>query len=160
MADILYNTAGGELWGATPALDLLSDTIKMMLLDNATYTENRDDDVVDGGGASDPADAEVSGTGYAGGYGGAGRLTLASKTVTVDKANDRSAFDAADLTWSGIDVGDVGAAAVVKEDHVGVAGNDTETRLISHHDTNFPVTTNGGDLTVQTPNDIIRLSTV
>lgn len=160
MADLLYNTAGGELWGGGTPIALLTDTVKAMLLDNSgTYTANRDDDVVDAGGASDPIDAEVSGTGYTGGYGGSGRLTLSSKTITVDKANDRSAFDAADLTWSSIDVGDVGALLTIIEDHLGTAGNDTETRTVSHHDTNFPVTTNGGDLTVQTPNDVIRLST-
>ena len=72
MADFLYNSGSMNLWDGT--IDLLTETLdKLMLVDNTTYTADRDDDLVDGGGASDPIDAEVSGTGYTGGYGGSGR---------------------------------------------------------------------------------------
>lgn len=52
---------------------------------------------------------ECDGTGYARGFAGSGRKTLASATVTVDHTNHRAVFDAADPTaWSGFDAGTVG----------------------------------------------------
>lgn len=150
MADFLYNTGSMELWDGT--IDFLTDTIKAMLVASG-YTADRDDDVVDAAGANDPVDHEISGTGYTAGWGGAGRKTLASKTITIDKANDRSDGDAADITWASIDVAtEPTQMLIVKEG----GANDTTSRLISHHD--FSVTTNGGDVTAQIA-DIIRLST-
>lgn len=161
MAPIVYNTAAGEMiQGGTP-LDILADSkVVWVLVDSLLYVEDRDDDLVDAGGANDVIDHEVSGTGYVAGYGGSGRHALASRSITINKAADRAEFDAADETWTSIDAGTVEAALVVKEDHLGVAGNDTESRLVCYDDTNFPVTTNGGNLTLQTPNDVVRLSTV
>ncbi len=144
MADLLYNTGSSELWDGT--IDLLTDTIKGLLRDN-TYTADRDNDVVDAGGANDVVDAELSGTGYTGGWGGSGRKTLASKAIAVDKTNDRSTFDCADLVWTAIDAGTAAALEIVKE---GVS-DDTTSRLISSHDSGFPAATNGGDLTVTIP---------
>lgn len=158
MPSALYNSGSMNLWDGT--IDLLTETLaKLMLLDNSTYTFDRDHDLVDEGGASDLIDAEVGGTGYTGGYGGSGRKQLQSKTITVDKVNDRSEFDAADVTWAGIDVGEVGAAVLIVEDALGTTGDDTETRPVMFDDTNFPVTSNSGDLTLQITN-LIRLSTV
>jgi hypothetical protein len=151
MADFAYNTGSKELWDGTIAL--LTDTIKVMLV-AVGYVANRDDDVVDAGGANDAADHEISGTGYTAGWGGSGRKTLASKTITVDKTNDRSAFDSADVTWTAIDVvTEPSQLLMVKEG----GANDTTSRLITHHD--FAVTTNGGDVTAQIA-DLLRLSTV
>lgn len=160
MADFVYNTAGGEMWGGGTPLDVLTEGELRMALVASGYSADRDDDLADAGGANDVIDHELSGTGYAAGYNGAGRMALGSKTITINKTSDRSEFDAADITWTGIDAGTAAQAVVIVEDHLGATGNDTETRLVSHHDTNFPVVTNGGDLTVQTPNDVIRLSTV
>ncbi len=151
MADFCYNTGSKELWDGTIAI--LSATIKVMLC-TSVYSANRDDDVVDASGSSDPIDAELTGTGYTAGWGGSGRKTLASKTITVDKVNDRSAFDAADVTWTAINAGTAAQMLSIKEG----GANDTTSRLISHHDTNFPVVTNGGDLTVAIA-DLIRLAT-
>lgn len=160
MADFVHNTAMTEIaQGGTFPIDLLTDTVKMGLF-TSTYVGNRDDDLADEAGADDFIDGEVTGTGYTAGYGGAGRKALASKTLTVDKANDRADFDAADLTWTAINVGAVDGAVLLIEDHEGAAADDTDTRMVAHYDTNFPVTTNGGDLTVQSPNDLIRFSTV
>lgn len=152
MADFIYNTGGKELWDSTIAL--LSNTIKVMLCTSA-YVADRDDDVVDAGGANDPIDRELSGTGYTAGWGGSGRKTLASKTITVDKVNDRSEFDCADVVWTAINAGTAAQMLAIKEG----GANDTTSRLISHHDSNFPVVTNGGDLTVAIAG-LIRLSTV
>lgn len=160
MADIVYNVAFTEMnqGGAFP-IDLLNDAVRMGLYATG-YAEDRDDQVADAGGANDFVDHEVSGTGYAAGYNGSGRQLLSSKTLTVDLANDRWDFDAADITWTGINVGAVAGAVLLIEDHLGAAGNDTQTRLVAHYDTNFPATTNGGNFTVQSPNDLIRGSTV
>src|SRR3990167_9100345 len=144
MASLVYNTAATEMWSDT--VDLLNDTIKVMLVTNA-YTPNVDDDVVDAGGGADALDAEIVATNYTGAYGGAGRKTLASKAITVDKTNDRAEFDAADVTWTslgGAANATIEAAILIKE---GVA-NDTTTRLIAYIDlTN--TTTDGSNFTIQ-----------
>ena len=142
MTDFLYNTGATEMWDQT--IDLLNDTPKAMLV-TSSYSADRDDDVVDAAGANDPVDHELSGTGYAAGWGGSGRKSLASKTITVDKANDRAEFDCADITWSAIDAGTPSQMLTVKEG----GADDTTSRLIAHHDSGFPVVTNGGDLTVE-----------
>lgn len=152
MSDLVYNSGSMILWDGT--LDLLTDSaVKAMLLSTG-YVEDPDDDYVDESGANDPIDHELSGTGYVAGFGGAGRKVLASKTITIDKGNDRADFDCADILWSGIDAGTASEMIVIVE-----ITSDALSWLISHHDTNFPVTTNGGDLTVNVA-DLIRLATV
>ena len=71
-------------------VDYDSDTIKVALVSSA-YTPNQDThDYWD-----DVAANEVTGTGYT-----AGGLTLTSKTVTYDSANNVVVLDAADAVWS------------------------------------------------------------
>lgn len=75
--------------GTSFPVDFDTDTIKVALATSA-YTPNQDthdyfDDVTN----------EVVGTGYT-----AGGATLASPTVTLDTANDRVDFDAADTSWT------------------------------------------------------------
>ena len=158
MASLVYNTAAKEMWDDT--VDLLNDPIKVALLGTATvYSPNVDDDVADTGGAADALDAEISATNYTGGWGGAGRKTLASKTITADKTNDRAEFDAADVTWTslgGAANATIEAAILIKE---GVA-NDTTTRLIAYIDlTN--TTTDGSNFSIQWDAEgILQLRTV
>lgn len=138
----LYNLAKKELLDGT--IDLLVDTIKVMLV-TSSYVANADDDVVDAGGANDAVDHELSGTGYVAGWGAAGRKTLGTKAIAEDDPNDRAEFDAADLVWSAINAGTAAAAIIIKEG----GANDTTSRLIAYIDTGgFPITTNGGDLNV------------
>lgn len=117
-------------------IDLLTDTIKVILV-NSSYTYDADHDFAD-----DVSANELSGTGYTGGFNGSGRKTLASKTVTNDTANDRVEFDAADLTWTGINAGTIGGAVLVKE-----TTNDAASRIIAFLDP-INLATNGGDVTV------------
>ena len=152
MAEFLYNTGSMELWDGT--FDILTGTIKVMLV-TSSYVADRDNDLADEAGANDPIDHELTGTGYVAGWGNSGRKTLGTKAIIVNKGSDRSEFDAADVTWTGIDAGTAAQMLAIVEN----ATDDTNTRLVSHHDTNFPVVTNGGDLTV-TIADLIRLSTV
>lgn len=139
MASFVYNKAAEEIANGT--IDLLGDTIKAMLV-TSTYTPARTHLVVDAGGASDPVDAELSVSGYTGGYGGSGRKSLASKAVTLDQGNNRAEFSAANLTWSTLASGaTIAGMLLVKE---GVS-DDTTSRLIAYLDvTDTP--TNGGDV--------------
>lgn len=152
MASLTYNLGRtGILEGS---IDLDADVIKAMLV-TSSYVANKDDDFVDDGGADDAIDHELTGTGYAAGFGGSGRKTLGTIAITEDDANDRAEFDAANLTWTGIDAGT--AAAVVIYKHL---TSDLLSTLIAYIDTGgFPVVTNGGDLTI-TWNDegIIQLT--
>jgi hypothetical protein len=144
--------SGAHNKGVTDLLDgtspYLTTTLKVMLLGTATpYTYNPDNDVVDAGGANDPLDAEIAVTGYVGGWGGAGRKTLASKTVTENDTNNRVEFDAADVSWTGLAAGaTIEAAEVIREG----GANDTTSRLFVYLDpTNLA--TNGSDVTLQFP---------
>lgn len=134
------------------SIDLDTDTIKVMLVTSG-YTANKDHDFV-----SDltPGSNELSGTGYTGGFGGSGRKSLASKTVLVDDATDVVNFDAADVTWTAINAGTIRAAVLIKE-----ITNDAASRLIAYIDNaaEFPLTTNGGDVTIQwNSGGILRIS--
>lgn len=143
MANIFYNTAKLEIMNGT--IDLDTDTLKVMLV-TASYVANADDDVVDAGGANDAVDHELNGTGYVAGWGNSGRKTLANVVAAVDKPNNRAELDADDLVFSAINAGAAAAYVLIKEG----ASDDTTSRLIGYVDQGgFPVTTNGGDLTIQ-----------
>lgn len=123
--------------GVTNTLDFLNQTMQVGL-STSTHVPNQDDNFLDDGGADDFIDGELSGTGYS-------RQTLASKTVTYDTANNRVEFDAADTTWTGINAG-TAAQATVHRDNT----TDATSTLFCDVDTGgFPVTTNGGDVTIQ-----------
>ena len=109
--------------------DLADDTIKVALL--ASYTP----DIDTHDEWSDVSGTEESGTGYT-----AGGEELASKTVTQDDGNDRGVFDAADVTWSGLDVGTPAYAVMYDDTHA----NDL---LIACWE--LGRASNGGDYTLQ-----------
>ena len=81
--------------------------------------------------------AEASGTGYA-------AKTTVSVTSQVDNTNDRAEILIPAQTWVGADFGNATALVVV----AWVDGTNANDYPISFHDAGFPVTTNGGDLTV------------
>jgi hypothetical protein len=139
MASVTSNKLRGLLLqgaSGSPDLDLLGDTIKVMLVGSG-YTPNKDHAFVDSITAA--TSKELSGTGYTAGFGGSGRKTLASKTVTIDDANDVAFFDAADLTWTGIDAGTVAYLAVIKE-----VSSDADSPILCIVDVEPNVITNGG----------------
>lgn len=144
MASLVYNIAKKEIMDGT--LNLNTDTLKIMLI-NATYTPNADHTLVDAGGASDVLDAEINATNYAGGWGGAGRKTLTTKTFQQDDVNDRGELHADNVSWTalgGAANDTIVAAVLVKEG----GANDTTSRLIAYIDL-ADTTTNGGDFTIQ-----------
>jgi hypothetical protein len=141
--------SGGYNNGSTRFTDgtspFLTTTLKCLLVATAVpYTFNPDDDVLDAGGANDIHDAETTVTGYTGGFAGAGRKTLASKTVAVNDANNRTEFDCADVTWTALGAGQTLEAAVVAHE---VTNDTLSVPLIYLDPSNIP--TNGGDITLQ-----------
>lgn len=120
-------------------VDWDATTLKILVLDN-TYTPNADHSTI-----ADIVSHEISVAGYTGGFNGAGRKSLASKTVTQDDANDRVDLDAADLTWTALATGaTIGGYAVVRE-----ATNDAGSDVIAILGLSAGVPTNGGDHTAQ-----------
>lgn len=107
MASGTYNHGSYSI--QTRAIDWAADVIKLMLLATDTpYVFDKDHDHID-----DINPSELAVSGYAGGFAGADRRTLASKTITEDSANDRSVFDAADpASWT-LAAGKTVASAVV-----------------------------------------------
>jgi hypothetical protein len=135
MASGWYNSGKRDILDGT--IDLVNDTIKVLLV-TGSYTPNADHDFAD-----DVNTNELSGTGYTGGFGGAGRKTLAGKSFSTDNANDRAEFTFNAVVWSAINAGTAQYAILLKE-----ITNDGASRLIAYLDLGSPVVTNGGDFTM------------
>jgi hypothetical protein len=120
-------------------IDFSADTIKAMLVSTA-YTFDNGHDYV-----SDVVANEVSGTGYAAGFSGAGRVALTSLTVSLDDTNDWVVFDAADVSWAGINLGATQIGGII----LWVPKtNDSDSPLVCYsNDGGFPITTSGGTYT-------------
>ena len=120
MASGTYNVGSYELRnGGT--VSFTADTIEVILV-KSTYTFNKDHT------NTAYAAAEISGvSGYTGGYGGAGRKVLASKTITNDTTNDRTVYDAADPSAWTLGAGDTIGGIIVGEK--GTADDTTATPL-------------------------------
>lgn len=145
----------GIVTSGTPAarVDVIADSIKVMLIGTTTpYTANNDHRFV-----SSAAGSELTGvSGYTGGFGGAGRKTLASRTLSADDTNDWGIFDAADVLWTALGTGDtIGGAIVFKE-----LTSDALSPMIAYFAlTNTP--TNGSDVTLvwsTSPSGLLTLS--
>lgn len=139
MANALYGLARQSFLSQSPALDWDTDTIKVFLVDSATYTVSIDvhqylSDV--------PAAARM---GNNGGTTRADAPTLAGKTVALGVA------DASDVTITAVPAGNALEYILIFKDD-GVA--DTSSPLIALIDTatGLPVTPNGGDITIQWDN--------
>lgn len=156
MADGIFNgykaAAIGIPTSGTPVarVDVIADSIKVLLVTTG-YTFNPDDRFVSSAAAS-----EISVTGYTGGFGGSGRKTLASRTLSADDTNDRSAFDAADVTWTALGTGATIAAAILFKELT----SDALSPMIAYFDL-VDTPTNGGDITLQwstSPSALITLT--
>ena len=100
---------------ATKAIDLDGDASIKIGLSNSSHVPNRDDVfVTDGGDGFDIG--EFNGTGYVGGFAGAGRKALVAKTCATDVTTDRTKFDADDPSlWTGFAAGTIAQATILKE---------------------------------------------
>lgn len=132
MASFTYNGGSKALQDGT--VNWAADTIEVVLT-KSTYTPNKDD--VNG----TPAASEITGvSGYTGGFGGAGRKVLASKTHTNDTVNDRTVYDAADpSTYGALGAGDTIGGVVIQKK--GAASDATAVPLFFIDVTDTP--TNG-----------------
>ena len=121
--------------------ELSSGTHKAMLLRNS-YTFDPDHKFVS---QLTPASNECNVAGYVGGYGGAGRRVINSKTITEDTTNNRAVFDAADpSTWTALAAGNtLRYVAIIEE-----ITNDAASRVLTVLDFGSDYITNGGDFTV------------
>lgn len=122
------------------AIDVVNDSGIKVLLYNTSYTPDKDHDFVSSitGGTS----KEISGTGYAAGFGNSGRKALAGRVITRDDGADKVFFDANDPTWSAINAGTIAGAAVIKE-----VTSDSDSPILGFLDPSDLVT-NGGDVTL------------
>lgn len=137
MASLVFNVGSFQLQNR--AVDFASDVIEFVLT-KSTYTPNKDDT------NSVLAAAEISGvTGYTGGFGGAGRKVLASKTITNDTTNDRTVYDAADPSAWTLGAGDTIGGVIVQKK--GSASDATAIPLFFLEITP-DVPTNGGTFTL------------
>lgn len=117
-------------------ISLITDTIKLMLV-GPGYAPNKAHDFID-----DLVAQELSGPGYTGGFGGAGRKTIAGKAWSTDTTNHRVEFTFNGVLWVAIDAGIGAYGILVKE-----ITNDAASRLIGYLDFNPDVQFNGGDFT-------------
>jgi hypothetical protein len=136
----VYNNGIKLLTDNTGRINWLSDTIKAALV-TTTYVADRDDTT-----ASAFSGAELSGTGYVGGFGGAGRLVLAGKSLTTDNVNNRSTFGATNPVWAAINAGTAHAIVLLKE-----VTTDSDSLLIAYLDGVADQPTVGGQLTGSFP---------
>jgi len=132
MANIVYTQATKEIGDGN--IDWINDDIRVILVDNSTTADTEEDAATISGFTTL---GELSGTGYS-------RKVLASKAVNKDDANNRTEFDAADVVYTSINAGTAQAAIIYK--HV---TNDTDSIPLMYIDqTDFPIITNGGDVTL------------
>ena len=125
MATTVYNRGLDEL------RDFTTDTFRALLLDNI-YTPDKDDDFV-----SDVSADELAGAGYA-------RPTLGTKSRTIDDAQDRIEYAAADPDFGPIVAGETAQYMVVYR----FVTNDADSILIACYDIGG-VPTNGAAFVVQ-----------
>lgn len=137
MASLVYDIAKKEILEAS--LNLSANTLKVMLVSTG-YTPALGDTTVNTAAA-----AEISVSGYVGGFNGTGRKTVTPKTFTVDAVNHRGKFTSGtNLLWSALGAGATIAGAVLIKENT----TDADSRLIAFLD--FTDTaTNGGDFTIQ-----------
>lgn len=115
MPNAVYNIF--KLALANGGIDLLNDTIKVLLVDS-TYVPNISthenvDDVLN----------EIIGTGYT-----IGGKELLNRTITVDTVNNRIVFDADDVSWPSASF--IASGAIVYKD----TGDVSTSKLITYLD--------------------------
>jgi hypothetical protein len=141
MADVLYTAGKTSIIDRT--IDWVNDTIKVILVGTATpYTPSAAHVYVT---ASGVGTSELTGvSGYTRGYAGAGRKSLASKTISISGTDCK--LDAADLVagstgWTALGAGDTIAGAVLVKE----VTSDALSLLICYFDlTDTPC--NGSDI--------------
>lgn len=122
-------------------MDFVNDTFKLILVTGHVL------DIDNDAAYADVSADECSGTGYT-----AGGETLTGKAVTQDNVNNRGAFDANNVTWTGLDV------HVAGDPNYTILYDDTASDILVcawEIDTG----TNGGDYTIEFHADGVLLLT-
>ena len=88
---------------------------------------------------------ELFGTGFTAGFSGTIRLTLVSRTLTINHAENQVQLDAEDKAWSAASVGTIAGIVLLRE-----SGNDALSPLIAFLD--------GGGLPVETTGQTFNAS--
>lgn len=144
----------------TGSIDLDADTFKLMLT-NQVNTATRplcNHDTVDMGDTNDFETKEITATNYGRGFGGSGRLsfTLSVTKITATSCANDSVVTAAtksgtlSLTWNNLGSNTGGQndtiyhIPMIKE----TGGSDANSPVLAVFDLSAPITTNGGNLTV------------
>lgn len=150
MASLVFNKGMRRLLGgATGALNwVAASNIKALLLTTGTaYTPDKDHEFV-----SSVVASEAAGTGYTGGFGGAGRKALANKTIEDDLTNDRVLLKADNPSaWTGLSLSNGSIAYVVVFAEV---TSDAASPLIALLDP-VDLVTNGGDVSLTLPSGVV-----
>ena len=128
-------------------VDIWHDLLHVMLIDGSGYTFDPDHEFISSGAGTVGGNEIPTVASYAGGYGGAGRKLLANQSIILSDTNNTVGVDGPDLTWTALNDGVVGGAAIVFQ----TGGSDATSLLIAYIDNapQFPITTNGGDITIQ-----------
>lgn len=131
MASALVNTAFKKFMDGD--IDLLNDTIKLMLI-KATHTPNVDtEEFID-----DVSSDEVTPDGdYS-----AGGVALGTKATTVDNANNRCVFDAANVTFTAVDFS--ARYAYIYKD----TGNAATSAIVGYIDFGSDKNSDGGNFVI------------
>lgn len=139
MANALYAKGKEKLLSSVNSISLDTDTIKAYLVTNS-YPQDL---------AADEFYTAISAYLAGGASAAMNTQTLGTKSITA------GVFDAADITFPAVTAGAVCEGVVLVKD-TGVAGTSP---LIAYIDTitGFPLTTNGGDVTVQWDNGAFKI---
>lgn len=152
MASFLFNKFKQRIGDGTIDWDGTSaGVIRAALADNGTMGSAPDKDVDTMSSVFSSANYEINGTGYTRGFGSSSRKQLTCSTAE-DDTNDRATYKAADLLWddsgNGINAGTV--KAVILFYQPSAAASDADCIPIAYIDSGgFPITTNGGSLTIK-----------
>jgi hypothetical protein len=127
MANLFYTSFKANLLdsSASGAISFPSNTIKVILIDEGTYTRSAAHQFL-----SDVAGGARVGTAQ----------TLASKTTTA------GVFDAADVTFTSVTGASVESILIYKD--TGVEGTSPLIALVDTVSSGLPVTPNGGNITI------------
>lgn len=138
MAGFLTTRGAAKL---ASGLDFTSITLKSMLMDSS-FTPSKADKTVNNINAHEIANV----TGYVGGFGGSGRVALASPAVTEDDTNHWAKLAAANQTRTGVATGDtLGQYCAIIHEVTNDAGSDI-IGYVQIASGNTP--TNGSDIAI------------
>ncbi len=143
MALTVYNEA--KYLVSIGELNLSSDTLKVMLVTQG-YIVDPNHTYADDGTLVSPAQYEVAGTGYIGGWNQTGRREILNKLVVRDPITSRIRLFGDYLIWNPINVGVVGGLIIVREGE----SSDDDTLLLGYtNEGGFPFPTDGGEIQVR-----------